>query len=227
MIDQWLFYIQTAIRQSKNQTEKVELLLAQAKAVDNEIQTVTDLKKLPIEHLNYFANQQISSHQMLSVIQGGVTGSGHTLLLSIDLPLMIVINLRAVQLIAASYGYDPKEPFEMMIALKVFHCATLPKRFQKRPGNQLLEEVCHAGGMYFYEGNENIVNQSWLTRLLLQIVKWWFIKLFRKNKRDGLSSSASVSERDSITVTKTVTRLAKNFINTGFVGKKRQIKSLG
>jgi hypothetical protein len=130
-LDQWLFTIQAVIQQSENQTEKMKKLLTEASIENQHIHTITDLKQLPIEQLNYFANREKSNHQLIALLQGGVSGSGSSLLLGMDIPLMITVNLRAIQNIACSYGYDVRNPFEMMIALKLFHAATLPRRFQK------------------------------------------------------------------------------------------------
>ena len=45
---------------------------------------------------------------------------------------MAVINLRAVQLIAMTYGVEVNTPYEMMTALKVFNASIHPLRFQSR-----------------------------------------------------------------------------------------------
>ncbi|MCM3798153.1 EcsC family protein [Caldibacillus thermoamylovorans] len=211
-LDQWLFYVQNAIQQSQNVNEKIELILTQAQIHNNQIQTVADLKLLPIEQLNHFANQQISNHQLLSLFQGGMSGSGHTLLLGADLPLMLTINLRAVQLIGSTYGYDMRYPFEMMIALKVFYCATLPKRFQKMFWQELMEEVTNASIPFLYEGNEKITDASWLTRPLSQILKGWFIYLFNKKKETSNSLFSIVfSAGINYAITKKVVSFAKRF----------------
>lgn len=186
-LDQWLFYVQNTIQQSQNLNEKVEVILSEARVFNDQIQTVDDLKRLPIEQLNHFANQQISSHQLLSLFQGGIAGSGQSLLLGADIPLMLIINLRAVQLIGSCYGYDMRHPFEMMIALKVFYSATLPKRFQKTAWNQLMEEIADSNLPFLYEGSEKIIESSWLTRPLSQLLKAWMILIFNKKKDNSPS----------------------------------------
>ena len=69
-------------------------------------------------------------HRLYSFAQGGVSGSGGMVLLGGDLPAMAVINIRVVQLIAMTYGYEVNTPVEMMLALKVFHAGMMPKRLQ-------------------------------------------------------------------------------------------------
>jgi len=211
-LDQWLFYVQNAIQQSQNVNEKIKLILTHAQIHNNKIQTIADLKILPIEQLNFLANQQISNHQLLSLIQGGLSGSGHNLLLGADLSLMLIINLRAVQLIGSTYGYDMRYPFEMMIALKVFYCATLPKRFQKMFWQELVEEVTDASIPFLYVGNEKITDVSWLTRPLSQILKEWFIYLFNKKKETSNSLFSIVFTAGvNYGITKKVVSFAKKF----------------
>lgn len=211
-LDEWLFYIQSAIQQSINQSEKTEKLLSEARVTYPEVENIADLKKLPLEHLNHFANQDMTNHRLLSLIQGSLSGSGNTLLLGVDLPLMAVLNLRAIQNIASSYGFDTRNPFEMMIALKVFHMATLPRRFRKQAWQQLLEEVNTEGDPYFYEGDEKVVQLQWLTRPLSQILKGWLILLFRKKKQEGVSLlSIAIGASVNYSVTKNVTQFAQKF----------------
>ena len=65
---------------------------------------------------------------------------GGALSVASDLPAITFINLRLVQLIAMSYGYEVNTPKEMMISLKVFHAGTLPKRLQKFKLDELKEK---------------------------------------------------------------------------------------
>ena len=67
---------------------------------NEDIMTITDLKHLSIDQLNYIANQQMVKHRLYSFTQGGVSGLGGVVLLGGDIPAMAVINIRIVQLIA-------------------------------------------------------------------------------------------------------------------------------
>ena len=84
--------------------------------------------------------QQIARHRLYSFAQGGLAGTGGTLLLGTDIPAMAVINLRVVQLIAMTYGFEVNTPYEMMSSLRVFHTATLPARLQKEGWSILMNE---------------------------------------------------------------------------------------
>ncbi|MCU9614208.1 EcsC family protein [Caldibacillus lycopersici] len=211
-LDSWLFYIHAAIQQSKSFDERVEHILNEARLTNESIQYITDLKYLPINRLNYYADRQISMHKLFSLIQGGVSGAGGTLFLGLDIPSVLVINLRAIQLIATTYGYDTKNPFEMMISLKLFHCATLPKRFQKQAWDSLLEEVNNGEESFFYEGNEQISDVAWLNQPLLQILKIWTILLCKKRKQQNIPfASMAIGASFNYSMTKNITQLSKRF----------------
>lgn len=222
-LDQWLFTIQSIIQQSENQAEKIQNLLTEARVKYDKIEMLSDFKQLPIEQLNYFANREKSNHQLISLIQGGVSGSGRRLLLGIDIPLMITINLRAIQNIACSYGYDIRNPFEMMMALKLFHAATLPRRFQKQAWNDLIDEVKDKQDAYFYEGDEKIIDEKWSLQLFTQILKSWAILIFRRKKNEGVSLiSLAIGAGVNYQQTKKVTEFAQRFYQYRLLLEKSQ-----
>lgn len=220
-MDNWLFLIQSTIQQSQHQSEKNERILTETRIIDAEIEDIKDLKRLPIEYLNAMANKEIANHRLIAGLQGGISGSGHPLLLGADIPAMMIINLRAVQTIASIYGYDTRKPFEMMIALKVFYCATLPKRFQRSEWDKLIEEVEQVDHAYFYEGEEQVVQIQWMTRPLSYILKALVILLLRKKKQDGVSLlGLTLGASTNYYVTKNVTAFAKRFYQYRFLREK-------
>ena len=85
---------------------------------------------MKIDQVRYLNSQHSSRQRLYSLVQGGVTGTGGAVPLSTDLAAIAILNLRAVQITAMTYGYDPQQPFEMMASLKVFHAATLPERLK-------------------------------------------------------------------------------------------------
>ena len=95
---------------------------------------------------------------------------------------MTVINIRIVQLIAMIYGYEVNTPVEMMLALKVFHAGMLPKRLQGVAWEELIEETKTKEDDYFYTGNEELTNKSWMEQPLKQILKSVAITLFRNKQ---------------------------------------------
>lgn len=222
-VEEWLFYIQAAILQSRDFENRIEKLLEEARVYHEDIRTVKDLKNLPFAQLNFFADRHIGAHKIVSIVQGGITGTRNLLLRSMDLPVSIVLNIRLVQFIAASYGYDTKHPFEMMLALKVFYCSTLPKRFRREEWKKLIEETRTKKEKYFYDGNEQFVDSRWLSSLLLAIVKGSVVKAFSKREEKKRSFVAmAISAGYNYVVTKNVAKFAKRFYQYRYIMEKTE-----
>ncbi|WP_209122101.1 EcsC family protein [Alkalihalobacillus sp. BA299] len=186
-IDNFLFHLHAMIQNSRFHEDARERIIEQAKVFNAEIEEVKDIKGLSIEKLNFMAKQQMAKQRLLSMGQGGVAGMGGIILLGMDLPAMIAINMRAIQLIALSYGYDVKRPAEMMIALKVFHVASLPKDLQGGAWEALWEEVqAEDYDEWFYTGNEEVADISWIQHPLRQLIKAMMIMLLRKKLIQGV-----------------------------------------
>lgn len=186
-LDQWLFHLHAFIQGSDSQIQAKEHLLKSARVLDESIKKISDMKRLTIDQLSYLADQQIAKYRIYSLMQGGLAGTGG-ILLGVDIPAIIVLNLRAVQNIALVYGYDVNIPYEMMTSLKVFHAATLPKRMRAEGWSKLLEEAQQFDEQlyYFYEKDEQLTNESWLEQPLIQIMKSIVIMMFRKKLIQGL-----------------------------------------
>lgn len=186
-IDTLLFHLHALIQNSQFQLETKQRLLTEARLFDDSIEDVDDLKRLSIDQLRYIAIQQIARQRLLSFAQGGLTGTGGWFLLGIDFPAVIMMNLRAVQLIAMNYGYEVALPGEMMTALKVFHGASLPKRLRYEAWRDLEEEVYMSKyDPYFYEDDEILVDSLWFEQTLKQLVKSVVIQLLRKKVVQGI-----------------------------------------
>jgi hypothetical protein len=187
IIDNLLFHLHAIIQNSRYHEDARNRLILQAQVFNPEVEQITDLRLLPIEQLNFIASQQIAKQRLISLGQGGVSGMGGVVLLGTDLPAMLTINLRAIQLIALSYGYELKHPFEMMMALKVFHVATLPKDLQKGAWENLWTEIPENGvSPLFYDGQEEITDASWISQPIRQLVKGMVITMLRKKLIQGV-----------------------------------------
>ncbi|WP_347549289.1 EcsC family protein [Pseudalkalibacillus hwajinpoensis] len=187
IIDAALFHMHSFIQNSQSQVDATHRLLTEARLFHSEIEQIQDMKKLSIDQLSYIADQQIARQRLVSLAQGGLSGTGSILLLGIDLPAVLAINLRTVQLIAQTYGYPVNYPTEMMIALKVFHMATLPKGLQEQAWNTIEEELKNEQEHpYFYEGPEEVADAYWLQGPLKQIAKGTVLMMLRKKLIQGL-----------------------------------------
>lgn len=215
-LDSWLFHLHSLIQGSQLQAEAKERILAAGRVFQPDLNSIQGMTELSIEQINYIADQQIARHRIYSFVQGGIAGSGG-LALGTDIPAMAVINLRAVQLIAMCYGFEVNTPFEMMAALKVFHAAMMPKRWQFHAWNELIEEAKQADDYYFYEGNEDLTDITWMEQPMKQMIKAAVILLFRKKQLQGLPLiSMAIGASANYQLTKRVTDFAHKYYQSRY-----------
>lgn len=220
-LDNWLFHLHAIVQNSQIQMDARERILTAARVFNEEITTVTDLNRLTIDQLNYIADQQMVKHRLYSFTQGGVSGLGGIVLLGGDLPAMAVINIRIVQLIAIAYGYEVNTPVEMMLALKVFHAGMMPKRLQGAAWKELIEEMKTMEDDYFYIGNEELTNTSWLEQPLKQVLKLVAITIFRKKQFQKIPFiSMAIGAGTNYQMTRKVSEFAQKFYQYRYLYEK-------
>ncbi|TWE02667.1 EcsC family protein [Neobacillus bataviensis] len=223
LIDGWLFHLYSIIQGSQLQMDAKERILTSGRIFRKDIEKIADLRQLDIDQLQYIAEQQISKHRLYSFAQGGLSGTGGTLLLGADIPAMAVINLRVVQLIAMTYGFEVNTPFEMMTSLKVFHTATLPPRIQKEGWASLMIELEAHEELYFYEGNEKITDITWLEQPVQQLFKAMVIMLFRKRAIQGIPLvSMAIGAGTNYQLTRKVTDFAHKYYQLRYLKEKEE-----
>jgi hypothetical protein len=223
VIDSWLFHLHSLIQGSQLQMDAKERILSSGRIFKKDLEKIEDLKQLQIEQLIYIAEQQIARHRFYSFAQGGLAGTGGPLLLSADIPAIAVINLRVVQLIAMTYGVEVNTPFEMMTSLKVFHTATLPPRLQKEGWALLMDEWEGRADNYFYEGNEEITDITWLEQPVQQLLKALVITLFRKKMIQGIPLvSMAIGAGSNYQLTRKVTDVAHKYYQIRYLKEKEE-----
>ena len=223
VIDGWLFHLHSIIQGSQLQIDAKERILSSGRIFKKDIEKIADLRQLNIDQLQYIAEQQIARHRLYSFAQGGLSGTGGTLLLGADIPAMAVINLRVVQLIAMTYGFEVNTPFEMMTSLKVFHTATLPARLQKEGWSSLIAELEAREELYFYEGNEKITDITWLEQPVQQLFKAMVIMLFRKRAIQKIPLvSMAIGAGTNYQLTRKVTDFAHKYYQLRYLKGKEE-----
>ncbi|MFB7637643.1 EcsC family protein [Peribacillus butanolivorans] len=221
-LDTWLFHLHAMVQSSQVQIDAREQILASARMFNEDIETLNDLNLLTIDQLNYIANQRIAKHRLYSFAQGGISGSGGLLLLGSDIPAMTVINVRTVQLIAMSYGFEVNTPFEMMLALKVFNAGAMPKRLRGTAWEELIREVQTAEDEYFYLGIEELTNPTWMEQPLKQLLKAVSITIFRKKLVRGIPFiSMAIGAGSNYQMTRNVSEFAQKFYQYRYLQKKK------
>lgn len=224
VIDSWLFHLHSLIQGAQLQMDAKERILSSGRIFKKDIEKIEDLRQLQIQQLEYIAEQQIARHRLYSFAQGGLAGTGGPLLLSTDIPAIAVINLRAVQLIAMTYGVEVNTPFEMMTSLKVFHTATLPSRLQKVGWTLLMNELDSRDDHYFYEGNEEITDITWLEQPVQQLLKALVITLFRKKMIQGIPLvSMAIGAGANYQLTRKVTEVAHKYYQLRYLKEKEEL----
>ncbi len=221
-LDTSMFHLHSLLNNSQMQSDARDRLLASARVFDSSINQIEEINRLSIDQLHYMASQFVTRHRLYSFVQGGASGSGGLVAVGADVPAMAVINIRSVQLISLSYGYDVMTPSNMMIALKVFHAATLPTRLRAEAWGNLLEEL-HSKEEYFYIGSEQLTNELWLQEPLNQLVKGLMIQLFRKKEVSGIPLiSMTIGAMTNYQLTRKVTTFAEKFYQYRFLHDKRE-----
>lgn len=222
-LDSWLFHLHALIQGSQLQMDAKERILTAGRVFHSDIETVEDLKALNIDQLQYIAQQQIARHRLYSFAQGGIAGTGSTLMLGADIPAMAVINLRAVQLIAMAYGFEVNTPYEMMSSLKVFHASTLPPRMQGNAWEELMQELRNQEDSYFYEGKEELADITWMEQPIKQIFKAMAIYFFRKRSVQGIPFiSMAIGAGANYQLTRNVTDFAHKYYQMRYLHEKNK-----
>ncbi|TLS39111.1 EcsC family protein [Pseudalkalibacillus caeni] len=223
-IDSLLFHFHALIQNSQFQLDSTRRLLTEARLFNSEIKDLSDMKLLTVDQLIYIAEHQLARQRLVSFAQGGLAGTGSLLLLGLDIPALLAINLRTVQSIAMTYGYQVSMPAEMMISLKVFHMATLPKQLQKQEWDKLEEEIREGDDFhpYFYEGGDELTDGTWLHSPLKQLGKGLAIIMLRKKLIQGIplfgiAFGAGMNYRFS----KSVSEVAHKFYQKRFLMEKQ------
>ncbi|MGM0843953.1 MAG: EcsC family protein [Bacillota bacterium] len=221
-LDGWLFHLHSLLQGSQLQNDARERILKTARAFHHEVETIEDLHLLTIDQLHYIAMQHSGRHQLYSFVQGGMTGTGGAAALGADLPAMAVINLRSVQLIAISYGFDVQTPFEMMTSLKVFHAATLPARLRAAAWEELMEDLERKENDYFYSGTEKLTDYTWLEGPLKHMLKGTIITMFRKKRLSGVPLiSMAVGAGVNYQFTRKMNDFAEKYYQYRYLSRKR------
>ncbi|MGG0719782.1 EcsC family protein [Robertmurraya massiliosenegalensis] len=223
VVDTWLFHLHALIQGTQIQHDAKERVLSVGRVFNEDIHQVEDLKQLSIDQLQYIAQQQIARHRLYSFAQGGLSGTGGPVLLGTDIPAIAVINIRSVQLVAMTYGYEVNNPFEMMTSLKVFHAATLPARLQGQGWEQLMNELQSTNEYYFYDGEEDLTNTLWLEQPLRQILKAVTILLLKNKTVQGIPFiSMAIGAGVNYQLTRKVTDFAHKYYQMRYLMEKEK-----
>lgn len=80
--------------------------------------TLENVEKLPISTMDGATEKLTGNRKKLATFQGASTGIGGIFTLTIDIPLLLGLQLKTLQDIAICYGYDPNEKAERLFIVK-------------------------------------------------------------------------------------------------------------
>jgi hypothetical protein len=89
------------------------------KEADTPINTVLDIKDLPLELMDKVSKEVTEKRKKFATIQGSTTGIGGLFTLAIDIPALLAVSLKTLQEIAIIHGFDPNEKSERIFIIKV------------------------------------------------------------------------------------------------------------
>lgn len=85
---------------------------------DPEINSLELAAKLPISKMDTTVEKLAGNRKKLAALQGAGTGIGGIFTITIDIPLLLGLQLKTLQDIAICYGYDPNEKKERLFIVK-------------------------------------------------------------------------------------------------------------
>ncbi len=211
-MDNWFFQVNSLIRGTQFQNEIRTRILNAARSMSSEIATLDDMRQLPVDQLTFLAEQQAAKHRLYSLIQGGAAGSGQPILIGSDFLSTIVINLRAVQVIAMSYGYDVQSPAGLLETVKVYNTATMPDRLKMFGWEDLMDDLQKGDEAFYFDIHERIIDQTWLDEPLKQMLKISLILMFSRKKVSGVPLlSMAIGAGVNYNTTRQVTQFAVKY----------------
>lgn len=83
------------------------------------VHTLEDLDTISVHEMDQAVSKLANNRKRLATVQGASTGIGGILTLSIDIPLLLGLQLKTLQDIAICYGYDPNDKKERMYIVKI------------------------------------------------------------------------------------------------------------
>ncbi|MFK2825890.1 EcsC family protein [Bacillus sp. B190/17] len=82
------------------------------------IQSIHDVRSVPIEKMDFVSESLKNSRANMATVQGASTGIGGVFTLAVDIPLLLGLSLKTLQDLAITYGYDPNEKEERVFIIK-------------------------------------------------------------------------------------------------------------
>lgn len=189
IVDQIVYYMtSTYINMPRLETMEADIL-RQARPFQANLTHISAMKQLSMSEVEYVESKYKNKYSLYALAEGGIAGLGKPLLLMLDFPALMTINLNLVHRIASCHGYSLKVPTENLLALKVLHAASLPKIYRREAWEWLLNHY-HSDEFELHANiaeNDQIMRPEFLETMAKQWVK--SIALFGMRKINKNRSS--------------------------------------
>ncbi|WP_031534939.1 EcsC family protein [Bacillus sp. MB2021] len=215
-LDNILFHLHAILFNSTFQRNTAQKLMHQARVHNESIFTLKDMKKLNIDQLHAIANKQMAHYRLLATGQG-ILASKHTGFLMGDFLSILIINLRAVQVLASIYGRPADSPSEIMISLKVFCTGCLPYKQRMEAWVEIMGELEKEQQSFFYNGNDEMVPEKMLQTLLTELIKLSFLQFYK-----GSHTGAVIGAAGNYHFTRNITEVAHHYYQKSYLLNKRE-----
>jgi hypothetical protein len=86
---------------------------------NRDVEDLDDVAAIPILEMDQAVTKLTGNRKRLATVQGASTGIGGIFTLTIDIPLLLGMQLKTLQDIAICYGYNPNDKKERMYIVKV------------------------------------------------------------------------------------------------------------
>ncbi|MED3553435.1 EcsC family protein [Cytobacillus praedii] len=86
---------------------------------NHDVENLDDVSVIPILEMDQAVTKLTGNRKRLATVQGASTGFGGIFTLTIDIPLLLGMQLKTLQDIAICYGYNPNDKKERMYIVKV------------------------------------------------------------------------------------------------------------
>ncbi|WP_048718524.1 EcsC family protein [Bacillus sp. 522_BSPC] len=215
-LDNILFHLHAILFNSTFQRNTAQKLMHQARVHNESIFTLKDMKKLNNDQLHAIANKQMAHYRLLATGQG-ILASKHTGFLMGDFLSILIINLRAVQVLASIYGRPADSPSEIMISLKVFCTGCLPYKQRMEAWVEIMGELEKEQQSFFYNGNDEMVPEKMLQTLLTELIKLSFLQFYK-----GSHTGAVIGAAGNYHFTRNITEVAHHYYQKSYLLNKRE-----
>jgi hypothetical protein len=147
--------VRAAIEKAYNLARKLDSLEEGKREAG--VADVTELRSRPLEVCDQLASRVIGRSQLISAVEGGLTGSGGMLTTLVDLPLLFVLSLMTIRKIGHCYGYTLDRGNDERFVLGVLLVATSGSLEVRR---RRLDQLRQIEDMLLEEAQEEILAEE-------------------------------------------------------------------